>query len=78
MVDAARTNGKPTAAVKAETAFPQMDSAAQGWMIEEVQLLEVVGAIGTQGARIVWTSGDGGYFLGQADLDEVARFATLD
>ncbi len=78
MVDAARTNGKPTAAVKTETVFPQMDSAAQGWMFEEVQLFEVVGAIGAQGARVVWTGGDGGYFLGQADLDEVARFATLN
>jgi hypothetical protein len=47
-------------------------------MFEEVQLLEVVGAIGAQGARVVWTGGDGGYFLGQADLDEVARFAALD
>ena len=65
MVDAARTNGKPTAAVKTETAFPQMDSAAQGWMFEEVQLFEVVGAIGAQGARVVWTGGDGGYFLGK-------------
>jgi hypothetical protein len=46
MVDATRTNGKPAAAVKTEAAFPQMDSAAQGWMFEEVQLLEVVGAIG--------------------------------
>ena len=78
MVDAARTNGKPAPAVKTEAAFPQMDGAAQGWMFEEVQLLEVVGAIGAQGAGVVWTSGDGGYFLGQADLDHVARFAALD
>ncbi len=78
MVDAARTNGKPTPAVETEAAFPQMDGAAQGWMFEEVQLLEVVGAIGAQGAGVVWTGGDGGYFVGQADLDHVARFAALD
>lgn len=77
VVDAARTNSKPAKAIETTAAFPQMDGAAQGWMFEEVQLLEMVGAIGTQGARIVWTGGDGGYFLGQADLDHVARFAAL-
>ncbi len=78
MVDAARAKGKPAPAVKTEAAFPQMDGAAQGWMFEEVQRLEVAGAIGAQGARVVWTGGDGGYFLGQADLDHVARFAALE
>ena len=77
MVDAARTNSKPAPAVKTEAAFPQMDGAAQGWMFEEIQLLEMVSAIGTQGAGVAWTGGDGGYFLGQADLDHVARFAAL-
>jgi len=77
MIDAAGTNGKLAPAVKTEAAFPQMDGAAQRWMFEEVQLLEVVGAIGAQRARVVWT-GDSGYFLGQADLDHVARFAALD
>lgn len=78
MVDAARTNGKPAAAVKTMAAFPQMDGAAQSRMLQKVQLLEMIGAIGTQGARVVWSGGDGGYFPGQADLDQVTRFAALD
>ena len=38
----------------------------------------MIGAIGTHGARVVWNVVDGGYFSGQADLDQVARFAALD
>ena len=53
MVDAARTNSKPAPAVETEAAFSQMDGTAQGWMFEEVQLLEMVGAIGTQRAGVV-------------------------
>jgi hypothetical protein len=54
-----------------------MDGAAQSRMFQEVQLLEVIGAIGTQGAGIVWTGGDGGNLLGQVDLDQVARFTAF-
>ena len=54
-----------------------MDGAAKGWMFEEVQLLEMIGAIGTQGAGVVWTGGGGGNLLGQADLNHMARFAAL-
>jgi len=76
MVDAAGTNGKPAAAVKTVAALPQMDSAAQGRMFEEVQLLEMIGAIGAHGAGVVW-SGGGGNLVGQADLNHMARFAAL-
>src|SRR5260221_12227523 len=76
MVDAAGTNGKPAAAVKTVAALPQMDSAAQGRMFEEVQLLEMIGAIGAHGAGVVW-SGGGGNPVGQADLNHQARLAAL-
>ena len=59
MVDAASTNGKAAPAVKTKAAFPQMDSAAKGWMPEEVQLLEVVGAIGFRG-KWLYAAEDGG------------------
>lgn len=78
MVDAARTNGKPAATVKTKAAFPQMDGAAQSRMFQKVQILEMIGAIGAQGARVIWTGADGGYFPGQVDLDQVSRFAALD
>ncbi len=55
-----------------------MDGAAQSRMFQKVQILEVVSAIGKQGARDVWTGGDGWNLLGQADLNHVARFAALD
>jgi hypothetical protein len=54
-----------------------MDGAAQSRMFQKVQLLEVAGAIGTEGAGVVWTGGDGGNLLGQADLDQMARFAAF-
>jgi len=54
-----------------------MDGAAQSRMFQKVQILEVVGAIGKQGAGDVWTGGDGGNLLGQADLNHMARFAAL-
>ena len=46
-------------------------------MFEEVQLLEVVGAIGAQGAGVVWTGGDRGNLLGQEDFNDMARFAAF-
>src|SRR5260370_27591115 len=46
-------------------------------MFQKVQILEVVGAIGKQGAGDVWTGGDGGNLLGQADLNHMARFAAF-
>src|SRR5260370_11128874 len=55
-----------------------MDGGGQSRMFQKGQILEVGGAVGAQGAGVVWTGGDGGYFLGQADLDQVARFAALD
>jgi hypothetical protein len=54
-----------------------MDGAAQSRMFQKVQLLEMIGAIGTQGMGVVWTGGDGGNLLRQADLDHMARFAAL-
>jgi hypothetical protein len=46
-------------------------------MFQKIQLLEMIGAIRTQGAGVVWTGGDGGYFLGQADLNDMTRFAAF-
>ena len=54
-----------------------MDGAAQSRMFQKIHLLEVIGAIGTQGARVVWTGGDGGNLIGQADLNHMARFAAF-
>lgn len=54
-----------------------MDGAAPSRMFQKVQLLEVVGAIGTQWAGVVWTGGDGGNLLGKADLNHMARFAAF-
>jgi hypothetical protein len=78
MVEAAGKGGKQAQAIKTTAAFPQMDGAAQSWMFKEVQLLEGVGAIGTQGTWRNWTGGSGGNFRWQADLNHVARFAALD
>src|SRR5260370_7243539 len=46
-------------------------------MFQKVQILEVVGAIGKEGAGDVWTGVDGGNLLGQADLNHMARFAAF-
>jgi len=54
-----------------------MDGAAQSRMFQKVQLLEMIGAIGTQRAGVVWTGGDGGNLLRQADLDDMARLAAF-
>jgi len=77
MVEAASTDGERAQAIKTTTAFAQMDGAAQSWMFEEVQLLEVAGASGAQGARVDGMGGDGGNLLRQADLDHMARFAAF-
>src|SRR5260370_30953397 len=54
-----------------------MDGAAQSRMFQKIKILEVVGTIGKEGAEEVWTGGDGGNLLGQADLNHMARFAEL-
>ena len=77
MVEAASTDGERAQAIKTTAAFSQMDGAAQSRMFQKVRLLEMIGAIGTQGTGIVWTGGDGGNLFRQADLDHMARFAAF-
>jgi hypothetical protein len=54
-----------------------MDGAAKSGMFQKVHLVEMIGAIGTQRAGVVWTGSDGGNLLGQADLNDMAGFAAF-
>ena len=64
-------------AIETAAAPPQMDGASQSGMFQKVQFHEGVVAIGTQGGGVVRSGRDVGDLLGQADLNNMARFAAF-